>query len=159
MPLLAMSYDVENRLTQATSSLNGTDQFVYDPQGQRVAKSENGVWKVHFYGVDGNLGGVKQYPGTVTSATTTPIPTTVDIGDGAQQQQILGVNINVGWSVGVFNDGSDVDRAAAIIHELGHAFNFIVGLGGSRIRDDNRTIPDSVKVSEVNTALVKEKCF
>ena len=39
MPLLTMSYNVDNRLAQATSSLNGTDQFVYDPQGRRVWKS------------------------------------------------------------------------------------------------------------------------
>jgi len=59
MPLLTMSYDVENRLAQATSSLDGADQYVYDPQGRRVWKNQTGSqgpsWTTYFYGVDGNL--------------------------------------------------------------------------------------------------------
>ena len=51
MPLLTMSYDIENRLTQAISSLNGTERYVYDPGNQRVWKEG----KVYFYGVEGNL--------------------------------------------------------------------------------------------------------
>jgi RHS repeat-associated protein len=51
MPLLTLSYDIENRLVQATSSLNGTEYYVYDPGNQRVWKEG----KVYFYGVEGNL--------------------------------------------------------------------------------------------------------
>jgi RHS repeat-associated protein len=51
MPLLTLSYDIENRLVQATSSLNGTERYVYDPGNQRVWKQG----KVYFYGVEGNL--------------------------------------------------------------------------------------------------------
>lgn len=105
------------------------------------------------------LGPIEQRPGTVTSATTAPTYTKVDIGDGATQLQVLGVKIVVEWSVGVFKSGSDVDRAAIIIHELGHAFNQILGLGGSQIKNDNDSIPNHVRVSEANDALVKEKCF
>jgi hypothetical protein len=105
------------------------------------------------------LGVIKQYPDSTTSATTTPNYKEVDIGDGARQQQVSGVSILVAWNAGVFVDGSDVDRAAVILHELGHAFNAIPGLGGSLIVSDNREIPDHLGISELNDALIKRWCF
>jgi len=38
MPMLTMSYDVDNRLKEATHQVNGTERYVYDPSGQRVWK-------------------------------------------------------------------------------------------------------------------------
>ena len=55
MPLVTMSYDVENRLVQATHSYNGTDQYVYDPANRRVWKQEPTRELIYFYGVDGTL--------------------------------------------------------------------------------------------------------
>jgi RHS repeat-associated protein len=51
-PNLTMTYDVENRLVEATHSMNGTDRYVYDPSGRRVWKNES---RVYFYSVDGTL--------------------------------------------------------------------------------------------------------
>ncbi len=53
MPMLTLSYDIENRLKQATHSVNGTDQYAYDPSNRRVWKNDSLGEKVYFYGVDG----------------------------------------------------------------------------------------------------------
>ena len=55
MPLVTMSYDVENRLVQATHTYNGTDHYVYDPSNRRVWKQEPTRELIYFYGVDGTL--------------------------------------------------------------------------------------------------------
>jgi len=47
---------VENLLTQAVHSTEGTDRYVYDPANQRVWKQQTpGNDLVYFYGVEGNL--------------------------------------------------------------------------------------------------------
>jgi len=54
MPGLSMTYNVENRLTQAISNLNGTDNYGYDPAGHRVWKQgPDGVTHVYYNGLDG----------------------------------------------------------------------------------------------------------
>ncbi len=64
MPNLAMSYDVENRLVEATRDYNGTIRYVYDPFGRRVWEPWNGNGgKVSFYGADGALLGSYYYYG------------------------------------------------------------------------------------------------
>ena len=35
MPLVMMTYDVENRLVRATHTYNGTDHYVCDPSNRR----------------------------------------------------------------------------------------------------------------------------
>jgi RHS repeat-associated protein len=46
---------VENRLTQATDSSNGTETYNYDTANQRVWKQGGLTAGMYFYGVDGNL--------------------------------------------------------------------------------------------------------
>jgi RHS repeat-associated protein len=36
LPFLSMNYDTENRIIQATDSLNGTERYAYDPMNRRV---------------------------------------------------------------------------------------------------------------------------
>jgi RHS repeat-associated protein len=55
MPMLTMSYNVENRLVQATDTTNGTDQYGYDPAGRRVWKHQGDFDYVSFYSVDGTV--------------------------------------------------------------------------------------------------------
>jgi RHS repeat-associated protein len=54
MPGLTMTYNVENRLTQAISNLNGTESYGYDPAGHRLWKQgPDGVTHVYYNGLDG----------------------------------------------------------------------------------------------------------
>lgn len=58
MPLLTLSYDVENRLAEATHSSMGTDRYGYDAANRRVWKRQEGSFNqefTYFYGVDGQL--------------------------------------------------------------------------------------------------------
>jgi RHS repeat-associated protein len=50
----------------------------------------------------------------------------------------------------------DTWRAAAIIHELGHAANFVFGMGASAIIDDRGS---SMKSNLINNSLVLNDCF
>jgi len=54
MPLLTLSYDVENRVVQATHSSNGTDKYVYDPSNQRIWKKKpDGSERFTLFGLQG----------------------------------------------------------------------------------------------------------
>ena len=54
MPGLGMTYNEENRMTQAVSNLNGTERYGYDPEGMKVwQQGPDGVLHVYFNGVDG----------------------------------------------------------------------------------------------------------
>jgi RHS repeat-associated protein len=54
MPGLGMTYNVENRLTQATSNLNGTESYGYDAAGLRLwKKGPDLVTHVFYNGLDG----------------------------------------------------------------------------------------------------------
>jgi RHS repeat-associated protein len=54
MPSITNSYDVENRLAQAVHTLNGTEQYVYNPSNQRVWKKEAYETETaYIYGPDG----------------------------------------------------------------------------------------------------------
>ncbi len=54
MPGLGMTYNVENRMVQAVSNLNGTESYGYDPGGLRVWKQgPDGVLHVFYNGLDG----------------------------------------------------------------------------------------------------------
>jgi hypothetical protein len=54
MPSITNSYDVENRLAQAVHTLNGTEQYVYNPSNQRVWKQgATGSQTAYIYGPDG----------------------------------------------------------------------------------------------------------
>jgi YD repeat-containing protein len=63
MPGLTMTYNVENRLTQATSNLNGTESYGYDAAGLRLWKQgPDGVTHV-FYNGCGFRGKANGIPG------------------------------------------------------------------------------------------------
>ena len=54
MPGLGMTYNVENRLIQATSNLNGTESYGYDAAGLRLwKKGPDGVTHVFYNGLNG----------------------------------------------------------------------------------------------------------
>jgi RHS repeat-associated protein len=53
MPTLTLSYDEENRLVQSVQSLNGSEQYVYNPSGQLVYRQNNTATEVYMYGVKG----------------------------------------------------------------------------------------------------------
>jgi RHS repeat-associated protein len=56
MPNLTSSYNVENQLTQAVHTTNGTELYGYNPFGQRVWKKwATGGEEVFLYGPDGRL--------------------------------------------------------------------------------------------------------
>ncbi len=57
MPTLTLSYDEENRLVQSVQSLNGSEQYVYNPSGQLVYR-EAPTWQgpaaeLYIYGPQG----------------------------------------------------------------------------------------------------------
>jgi RHS repeat-associated protein len=53
MPTLTLSYDEENRLLQSVQSVNGSEQYVYNPSGQLVYRQNNATTEVYMYGVQG----------------------------------------------------------------------------------------------------------
>jgi hypothetical protein len=54
MPGLTMTCNVENRLTQAISNLNGAESYGYDPAGHRLWKQgPDGVTHVYYNGPNG----------------------------------------------------------------------------------------------------------
>jgi RHS repeat-associated protein len=98
-------------------------------------------------------------PGQVTSATTTALFSAVSIGQGATQLQVTGALVAINDLAGTFIHGSDQDRAVTILHELGHVFYDLLGLGGSQILPDGNGIPDNVNQSMRNTSLIEQDCF
>ena len=54
MPNLTLTYNAENRLTQTVHTTNGTEQYVYNPWGQKVwTISSGGQEEASIYGPDG----------------------------------------------------------------------------------------------------------
>jgi len=54
MPSITNTYDIENRLQQAVHTLNGTEQYVYNPSNQRVWKKDASQSETaYIYGPDG----------------------------------------------------------------------------------------------------------
>ena len=58
MPTLTLSYDEENRLVQSVQSLNGSEQYVYNPSGQLVYWEGPAGWQgpaaeLYIYGPQG----------------------------------------------------------------------------------------------------------
>jgi RHS repeat-associated protein len=54
MPYLGLTYDAQNRLTRAVHTVNGTEEYGYDPRNQRVwHKQANGEEYFYFYGPGG----------------------------------------------------------------------------------------------------------
>lgn len=53
-----------------------------------------------------------------------------------------------------WNDAKTDGNASTLLHELGHAFNFLRGSGGSQLRNLGEFTDD-----KVNDRLIKETCF
>jgi YD repeat-containing protein len=54
MPYLGLTYDAQNRLTRAVHTVNGTEEYGYDPRNHRVwHKQANGEEYFYFYGPNG----------------------------------------------------------------------------------------------------------
>lgn len=129
--------------------------------------------------VVGNLGGAGG-GGTITNAITTPAQPQYGLANGTRIFQGWGnVTITVSsnpqapWNTGYgtqtgqapdifgiqqqFGLGlmNDIYNAMTMLHELGHAFNIIMGAGGSQIVDDQ----GNPAASRANTQLIYERCF
>jgi RHS repeat-associated protein len=60
MPYLSLTYNAQSQLAEATHSVNGTEQYAYDPRGQRILRYDTAFptpyfWFISFYGPDGKL--------------------------------------------------------------------------------------------------------
>lgn len=55
----------------------------------------------------------------------------------------------------------DIGRAVTLLHELGHAYDVIWGMGSSALANEEMAIDakERTQISEKNTQLVREKCF
>ena len=95
-------------------------------------------------------------PGEATSAITSVSGSKpVDIGFGATQLVPATVLITINDLAGDFVSGDVKESAATLLHELGHAYYYLVALGGSKITPDG----NDVKKSQDNQARIKENCF
>jgi RHS repeat-associated protein len=93
-------------------------------------------------------------PGTVVSATTTPVQLVTANGTFNQ------ADIVINDAAGVFLTGSANDQLVTLLHELGHAVNDIFGAGTSQIVDDGTSMgKDGIQLSIDNSALIKKNCL
>jgi hypothetical protein len=108
--------------------------------------------------------------GSVTAAVTTPIlgsqvinGVTTSIVTGATIT--INTNITAPWiagypdtlDLGSGSAGQNIYRAITLIHELGHFYADVTGMGGSAIVDDGSGTPPGT--SQANTYLVYQNCF
>jgi hypothetical protein len=106
------------------------------------------------------IGDIAKQQNLVTSATTAPIQSLVDIGYGnSSQLQTTGVIITINDLEGSFTGSDPIAQAATVLHELGHAFSDLWGQSSTKIKDDNKTVPNYVDVSKGNTTLINKDCF
>ena len=93
--------------------------------------------------------GFDYYTGTVYETKLLDFPTYPSICSGGRYDNLAGA----------FITGTPVDQAITVLHELGHAFDDLWGVAASKIVPDGNDVPDHIKVSEANTALIKKDCF
>jgi hypothetical protein len=109
--------------------------------------------------------------GSVIAATTTGILGRNENGQSIFTGVIINFNSNLSapWFSG-YPDLFDIEqqdsvatqniyRAVTLLHELGHAFNIITGLGSSQIVADGKDADPTGAFSAVNTATVYKNCF
>ena len=103
-----------------------------------------------------SFGTIPSAPNTVTSATTTGIGTAFMPVNGATMQVSTSVAIKLNnlSSQATFVSGTTYDQAVTVLHELGHAYWDLYGIGTSAITDD----AENLAASEANTNLVVQKC-
>ncbi len=65
------------------------------------------------------------------------------------------ITINTAPNTPFNRTATPTDRATTVLHELGHAFNWLPGAGGSFVQNDQ----DDVTLSMENTSMVKTSCF
>jgi hypothetical protein len=151
--------ELSTALTAALNALNNDQCAKLFGQGNRggnaVLASE--VLLDLFLGIgnygDLTVGDITSPPGTVVSATTTPLV----VINGSQTFNEADIVIND--LAGTFVSGKAQDQAVTLLHELGHAMNDIFGPGTSQIKDDGSSVPGGIQTSMNNTALVKKDCF
>jgi len=73
-------------------------------------------------------------------------------------QVFNGVQITINNVAGSFVNQSADAWAVTILHELGHAYWDLYGQGTSSIVPDDSSVPNNVKVSGDNSALIEKKC-
>jgi RHS repeat-associated protein len=103
------------------------------------------------------FGTVTSPSGYVTSASTGRLGSaTINLGGGTTMGVSASVTITLNniTNGASFVTGTPYDQAVTILHELGHAYGDMYGLGTSKI------VPDSnqPKVSNANDALIKANC-
>jgi hypothetical protein len=103
---------------------------------------------------DLTVGPIKSPAGTTISATTGG--TTLVTANGT----FNGAEIKINDVAGAFVTGSLNDQIVTLLHELGHAINFIDGPGTSQIVNDGSALGAAgIQASMNNTALVKQNCL
>ena len=71
---------------------------------------------------------------------------------GVADNAVVVFNSNPGVA---FNSGTVTDNATTLLHELGHVYEFLFGLGSTFLVDDD----GSDKASAFNTEIVQANCF
>ena len=107
-----------------------------------------------FPGPPNQGGGINSPSGYTVSATTEG--TTLVTPNGT----FNGAEIKINDLAGTFVTGTLNDQIVTLLHELGHAVNFIYGNGTSQIVNDGTALGKAgVQASIDNTALVKKNCL
>lgn len=97
-------------------------------------------------------------PGTTISATTSVVSYTSGFA-GNVGPTLWKVTITINTAAGFFVNGSLVDQAVTLLHELGHVMAGLYGADASAIKKDDELTPGGRDQSAKNTKTVRDKCF
>jgi hypothetical protein len=103
-------------------------------------------------------------PGLATNAITQV--TSYSMQNGAPVSTGVANNLVVGFNYtpGTFNGAGVTANAVTVLHELGHVYEYLYGLGSTLLVDDSlpawgNNVQQAAAASAFNTSLVKSKCF
>ena len=101
-----------------------------------------------------NVGAATTYAGTVV---TTSDPWAYTSGNG--QTKIESTQVQIDINMASWNSASTVWQAQTIIHELGHAFNMLLGAGGSDFVYDALPNGSPDPAAEAKNAQTMQDCI
>ena len=107
---------------------------------------------------------VPRSAGTMTNATTSPTAYSLQNGQveltGVANKAVVAFNY---LPSAPFNTGTVTDNAVTVLHELGHVFELLYGLGSTYLVNDSVSgqgnIGQANAASAYNTLLAKTHCF
>jgi len=102
-------------------------------------------------------------PGLQTNAITQPTSYSSQNGTLVSTGKVTGVETVFNWSPSApFNTASVIANAITVLHELGHIYEALYGMGSTLLVNDSSSAQGSANAaaaSAFNTSLVQVNCF